>query len=279
MNQTKVSVVIPMYNCAETILQAIDSVYEQTWTGDIEIIVVNDGSTDNSRAVVESYIKFNKRVNIVLINQANAGVSSARNKGIKSSIGEWICLLDADDVWLPNKLDRQLHILEAHPEIDFLGTARNGEIFDRIGVRILDTLNKISAKELLFRFVFVTPTVIFRRSILSDIGYFDETQKYAEEGNYFIRITHHYTSYLLNESLVITGGGKNHFGDSGLSSNLWGMEKGELKNIRLAYRMKIIHFTEYLFFNLFSILKYIRRVYIVKVRTWKRNFSFFNFQR
>jgi glycosyltransferase involved in cell wall biosynthesis len=263
-----------MYNCAKTIIQAIDSVYAQTWTGDIEIIVVNDGSIDNSRAVVESYIEGNHRDNIVLLNQSNAGVSSARNEGMKRCIGDWICLLDADDVWLPNKLERQLQILEEHPEIDFLGTARNGELFGRVGIRVLETLNKISASELLFRFVFVTPTVIFRRSILSGIGYFDENQKYAEEGNYFIRIAHKYNSYLLNESLVITGGGKSHFGDSGLSSNLLGMEKGELKNIKLAYQMKIIKFEQYVFFVLYSILKYIRRVYIVKIRRRKRIFSF-----
>ncbi|MNH90300.1 hypothetical protein D3C73_428360 [compost metagenome] len=116
---------------------------------------------------------------------------------------------------------------------------------------------------MLFKFVFVTPTVIFRREIIDRVGYFDESQRFAEEGNYFIRVANACNCYLLNESLVITGGGKHDFGESGLSSNLWEMEKGELKNIRMAFRIGVINIAEFLFFNVFSFLKYGRRVLIV----------------
>ncbi|MEN5058248.1 glycosyltransferase family 2 protein [Sphingobacterium kitahiroshimense] len=269
MNNVKVSVVIPMYNAAETIIGVLNSVYSQTWKKNLEIIIVNDGSTDNSKQLVESYILQHDEIQIELLHQDNSGVSRARNEGMRRCTGDWICLLDSDDIWLPNKLERQLQVLFENPKIDFLGTTRNDERFDRIGFRSLDNLSRISAKDLLFKFVFVTPTVIFRRLILEDIGYFDETQRYAEEGNYFIRIADKYTCYLLNESLVITGGRKHHFGESGLSSNLWAMEKGELKNIRLAYSMDIIDVAKYGLFSLFSILKYIRRVWIVKVRSKK----------
>ncbi|CDT01414.1 hypothetical protein SF1_01500 [Sphingobacterium faecium NBRC 15299] len=267
MNNVQVSVVIPMYNASGSIIGVLDSVYEQTWKENLEIIIVNDGSTDNSKQLVESYILEHKDLQIVLVSQENSGVSRARNEGMKRCKGDWICLLDSDDIWLPNKLERQLQVLFENPKIDFLGTTRNDERFDRIGFRRLDNLSKISAKDLLFKFVFVTPTVIFRRLILEDIGYFDETQRFAEEGNYFIRIAHKYNCFLLNESLVITGGGKHHFGSSGLSSNLWGMEKGELKNIGLAHSMGIIPIAQYIFFTIFSIVKYCRRVLIVVARS------------
>ena len=251
-----------MYNAEKSILQSLDSIYTQTWRGDIEIIVVNDGSKDNSKALVEAYIQDNSRDNILLVDQENAGVSRARNEGMRRCTGDWICLLDSDDTWLPNKLERQLEVLK-DSSIDFLGTTRNGEHFSRLAFRSLGKINHISAKELLFKFIFVTPTVIFRREIIDRVGYFDENQRFAEEGNYFIRVANACNCYLLNESLVITGGGKHDFGESGLSSNLWEMEKGELKNIRMAFRIGIINIAEYLFFNVFSFLKYGRRVLIV----------------
>ncbi|WP_411972636.1 glycosyltransferase family 2 protein [Sphingobacterium sp. Lzh-3] len=258
----KISVVIPMYNAEKSILQSLDSIYTQTWRGDLEIIVVNDGSKDNSKALVEAYIRDNSRDNILLVDQENAGVSRARNEGMRRCTGDWICLLDSDDTWLPNKLERQLEVLK-DSSIDFLGTTRNGEYFSQLAFRRLDKINHISAKELLFKFVFVTPTVIFRREIIDRVGYFDESQRFAEEGNYFIRVANACNCYLLNESLVITGGGKHDFGESGLSSNLWEMEKGELKNIRMAFRIGVINIAEFLFFNVFSFLKYGRRVLIV----------------
>ena len=116
------------------------------------------------------------------------------------------------------------------------------------------------------KFIFVIPTVIFRKKIISDVGYFDEAQKYAEEGNYFLRIAQKYNCFLLNESLVITGNGKPHFGHSGLSGNLKEMEKGELKNLEYALKLEIISYFEYSCLVVFSILKYFRRIVIVKTR-------------
>ena len=125
---------------------------------------------------------------------------------------------------------------------------------------------KISPKLLLVKFIFVVPTIIFKKEIISTIGYFDETQKYAEEGNYFIRIAQKFNCFLLNESLVITGGGKDHFGHSGLSGNLKEMEKGELRNMKYAYKLGIVNFFEYIVLVIFSILKFVRRLIIVKLR-------------
>lgn len=263
-----VSIVVPMYNAEKTIENTINSIFCQSYSN-YEVIVVNDGSTDNSLQVLNKLLNKEERSqNFIIIDQNNNGVSVARNLGIKASCGEFIAFLDSDDEWLSNKLERQINILLDNPNIDFLGCNRNEEHLTKVLWKKFDILTKISAKFLLIKFVFVVPTIIFKRSIVLDLGYFDENQRYAEEGNYFIRISNKYNCYLLNESLVVTGGGKAHFGASGLSGNLKEMEKGELKNITYAYKLGVVNFGLYLALNVFSILKYIRRILIVKSRKY-----------
>jgi len=260
-----VSVIIPMYNARNTILRALNSVINQTYEVVLEILVIDDGSKDNSSKIVADFISNNHgNIEIKLIHKQNGGVSSARNFGLQRARGNWIALLDSDDEWLPNKLHRQFEEIDRNGDIDFIATTRNGERINSILWKKLSNLSKITVKNLLIRFVFVVPTVLFKRSILEEVGYFDERLKYAEEGNYFIRIASKFNCYLLNESLVITGGGKAHFGESGLSGNIKEMEKGELRNMRYAYDSKLINLIEYLFVVTFSLLKYFRRVLIVK---------------
>ncbi len=254
-----------MYNSSKTILRTLNSIKKQTILP-YEVIIIDDGSLDESSTIVEDFISNNSTLNIQLVKKTNGGVSTARNAGIKLAKGDWIALLDSDDEWLINKLERQIQVLSENPEIDFLGTNRNGEYFDKILWKKLSVLTRISPKLLMIKFIFVVPTVIFKKEIISDVGYFDETQKYAEEGNYFIRIAQKYNCFLLNESLVLTGDGKAHFGHSGLSGNLKEMEKGELKNLKDALNLKIINVLEYSCLVVFSILKYFRRIVIVKTR-------------
>ena len=264
----KISVVIPMYNSNKTIFSTLNSIKKQTVLP-FEVIIIDDGSIDESTTIVENFIFNNPILNIQLVKKENGGVSSARNTGIKLAKGDWIALLDSDDEWLPNKLERQIQVISENPTIDFLGTNRNGEYFDKILWKRMSSLTRISPKLLMVKFIFVVPTVIFQQRIISVIGYFDESQKYAEEGNYFIRIAHKYNCFLLNESLVITGGGKAHFGHSGLSGNVKEMEKGELKNLKDVLSLKIINTFEYCCLSCFSILKYFRRILILKKRKVK----------
>ena len=264
LSKKTVSVVIPMYNSSGTIQTTLDSVKKQSYN-DFEIIIVDDGSTDHCASLVEAYIIENPELKINLIKKSNGGVSTARNMGIKNSNGKYIAFLDSDDEWLPGKLERQIEILKQHPEIDFLGTTRNDEHFDKVLWKRFGLLTKIGPKLLLVKFIFVVPTIIFKSEMIDSIGYFDESQKYAEEGNYFIRICNQFNCYLLNESLVVTGGGKAHFGASGLSGNIKEMEKGELKNMKYAYGLGIINIVEYYLLVMFSLLKYLRRVLIVKI--------------
>ncbi|MHC4551325.1 MAG: glycosyltransferase family 2 protein [Planctomycetota bacterium] len=107
----RVSVIIPTYNRTDYICEAVDSVLSQTYR-DIEVIVVDDGSTDRTQQVLESYGD-----QIVVCRQVNAGVSAARNKGIELASGEWLAFLDSDDRWMAEKLQRQMDFIDRHPEI------------------------------------------------------------------------------------------------------------------------------------------------------------------
>ena len=175
-------------------------------------------------------------------------------------------MLDSDDEWLPEKIEKQIALFEKDNNIDLLGTNRNNEHFKSFLGFKFNYLTRISSKLLLLKTFLVTPSVIFKKKVLLNTGFFDEKQKFAEEGDYWIRICNKNNCYLVNESLVITGGGKPNFGFSGLSSNLYKMEKGELKNIKTALNLKIINIFEYFFLVIYSIAKFIRRLIIVKIR-------------
>jgi glycosyltransferase involved in cell wall biosynthesis len=265
VNKPLVSVVIPMYNSAKTIINTLSSVEQQTYRN-FEIIVVDDGSIDGCSRLVEEFAALRPHLSLLLLKKANGGVSTARNAGMKVSKGDYIALLDADDEWLPQKLTVQLAILRDNPEIDFLASTRNNEHVSRFFFKKFDYLTTISSRLLLYKTFLVTPTTIFKRQIIEVTGLFDETQRFAEEGDYWIRVCKDHRCVLQNESLVITGGGKPDFGFSGLSSNLKQMEIGELKNLRAGLRLKIIGKIEFAFLVLYSVLKYFRRILIVKLR-------------
>lgn len=112
----KFSVIIPVFNKADTISSSLDSIFAQT-NQDFEIVVVNDGSTDNIQQVLAKY----KR--LVVINQENAGVSAARNSGIHQAKGEFLCFLDADDIYFPNHLEILAGLIDKYPDCGFFCTS------------------------------------------------------------------------------------------------------------------------------------------------------------
>jgi glycosyltransferase involved in cell wall biosynthesis len=114
------SVIIPLYNKEKYIVKAIQSVLDQTYS-QFELIIVNDGSTDNSLNVVQPYLNQDKRIR--LINQRNSGVSTARNNGVKVSGFNFIAFLDADDWWHPDFLKSMKTLIEEFPEAGIYGSA------------------------------------------------------------------------------------------------------------------------------------------------------------
>lgn len=186
----KVSVIIPAYNAEAFISETIDSALAQTYQ-DLEIIVVDDGSTDNTRRVLQQYGD-----QIRYVYQRNSGVSMARNTGISIATGEYIALLDHDDVWLPEKLEKQVKILDADPDIalvysdtylmDFNGTLL-GRGFDG------DQPHRGRVLPELFLNNFVPClTAVIRKQVLDKVGLFRPDLHVVEEYELFLRIAELY---------------------------------------------------------------------------------------
>ena len=254
-----VSVIIPIYNSENTIISALNSVKVQTLgIKEFEIIVINDGTTDNSQSLVEEYIEQNPEMNFQLLNQVNKGVSSARNSGLKIAKGEYIALLDADDEWMPEKTEKQIsYFKNTSLNIDFLATKGNDkEILYPYSIG-KNNLAEITFRKLLLRNEILAPTVMFKRKVLENTGFFDDNQRHAEDVNYWMRTSLKNKMYILNESLVFVGGGKRTFGVSGLSSNLSAMEKGFIKNLKEMYLLKNINSIQYLSLRFFYKAKYL----------------------
>lgn len=255
----KISIVIPVYNSSQTIAKCLESVISQTFK-DYEVILIDDGSTDDSYEIVEKFINGHNVTNFTIVRQDNSGVSMARNLGIRKASGEYIAFLDSDDLWRVDKLTDQIDAFESDKNIDFLGTARNGKLFNfKAG-----GLKKISVRSLVYKMSFFTSTVVFKREIVEKVGFFKEDMRYSEDADFFIRIASSYNCYILNKDLVLTGEGIPHFKRSGLSSNLVAMEKGELRNLREAYKKGYISYQTHILSTIFSILKFVRRYIIVK---------------
>ena len=259
-NTLLISVIIPMYNAAKTIVRALDSVKAQTADYDYQVIVVNDGSKDDGAEIVEDYISSNSENNfdVLLINQSNGGVSKARNAGLKLAKGDYIAFLDSDDYWVDGKIAKQLSIFEKFSNIDFICGLRNNDTV-KFPYTVDNELIEITTKKLLFRVIGQTSTAIFKRKVLDNTGYFDEKQKYSEDANFWLRVSIKNKMFLINDVLVRTD---NDYGQKGLSSNLAEMENGVTKNVKEMRDIKAINKLEYLFFRAFSKAKYLRRKYI-----------------
>lgn len=261
-----ISVIIPVYNAEKSIEKSLISIKNQTWNGDFEILIVNDGSTDKSVEIIQNYQQQNPDQNITLIHQKNGGVSLARNTAMKIANGKFIAFLDSDDEWLPQKTEKQIQFFEdKNLKIDFLTSLWNEEKISFPYSADENKLVEISLIKLLLKITGQTSTAIFRREILENTGFFDETQRYSEDANYWMRISEKNKMFLLPEKLVIAGNGKKSFGNSGLSANLLEMEKGIQKNIREMYQTNRINLPEYLFYFVISKLKYWVRPFRAKL--------------
>jgi glycosyltransferase involved in cell wall biosynthesis len=261
-----ISVIIPMYNSADTTIRAVNSVLNQTYQEcNYEILVVNDGSTDNSLQIMKDYQEKKGLRNLQIIDKPNGGPATARNAGLRVATGEYLCLLDSDDEWLPEKIKTQIQILEVHPEIDFLGCDLVGRGMKILGKKIKQ-LHKTTVLQLLIKHFPQTSTVIFKYHILNEVGYFDERKDrayYAEDNLYFIKICAKKNIFFSPEELVIYGYGKHPFASKGLGANLKEMAKGENRNLHYAYTNNLINIFQFYCLRIFHYLKYLRRLYIV----------------
>jgi len=185
----KVTVIIPTYNRADYVCEAIDSVLTQTFT-DYEIIVVDDGSTDNTADLLRPLAEQGL---IRYIFQENRGESAARNQGIAVASGEYIAFLDSDDLFLPTKLEKQVSYLDTHPDIALVHSwyAKFEDGGRDLGIRDTSRLNGwiYPAYLLDWSVLMVVPAVMVRSSVLEQVGGFDETIRWGPDLDMWRRIT------------------------------------------------------------------------------------------
>lgn len=199
----RVSVVIPTYNRADVVREAVASVLRQDYP-DIELIVVDDGSRDGTAAVVSG---FGPAVRYLW--QENRGVSAARNRGVAASTGDLIAFLDSDDLWLPPKVSAQVAYFEAYEDAQACHT---DEIWIRLGMRVNERL--IHRKQGGWQFLASLPrclispsAIMLRRSLWDRLGGFDESLPACEDYDLWLRLTAVVPVGFLPERLVIKRGG------------------------------------------------------------------------
>ena len=158
-----------------------------------------------------------------------------------------------------------IYLEDINLQIDFITSLWNDEkIIFPYKINGENNLVEITLKKLMLKITGQTSTALFKRNVLDNTGFFDENQRYAEDANYWMRISEHNSMYLLPEKLVIAGNGKRGFGISGLSANLPEMEKGIQKNILEMYQSQRISYFQYVFYFVISKLKYWVRPFRVK---------------
>jgi glycosyltransferase involved in cell wall biosynthesis len=221
-----VSAVIPTHNRRRELSAAIASALRQTRPLH-ELIVVDDGSADGSWEELQALGGGSDGTRIIVHGQPNAGPGAARNAGVRLASGEFIAFLDDDDVWHEEKTARQLALFEAQPELALVGCVIEGmDVF--AGRRVIP----IGVDQLLFRNYFLTPGVMVRRGALAATGGFAEDMRRCEDYDLWLRIATSHRCALLNEVLMVCGGGKRTFGWSGLSGDLLKMLSAEREVFR-----------------------------------------------
>nr|WP_298122800.1 glycosyltransferase [uncultured Pseudoxanthomonas sp.] len=198
----EVSVIIPTYNRRDLLPRAIDSVLAQTRSID-EIIVVDDGSTDGTADMLQA--RYGERVKHVW--QSNAGVSAARNHGLRLARGRYLALLDSDDEWLPEKTALQVAFLESRPDFGMVvcdveridGDYRHIDVFHRRDVIREDGW---ALRWLLHNPALIPASVMLRRQVVDQLGGFDETLRTAEDLEFHLRVARHWPIGVVEQALV-----------------------------------------------------------------------------
>ena len=235
----KVSIVTPLFNSSPYIEKTLDSVLAQT-EGNWESILVDDGSTDNTPQKIEPYLKDRR---FAYIRQDNKGIAGARNTGIRAAVGEWVCLLDHDDRWMPTKLERQL-AFASEQKLDLLGTdavvikADTRTLYSR--TRFSNFLEKLRGSlddasidlfELLIQGNFLcSSSVMIRKSFFDRLGLLDEAAAPADDYEMWLRCMPEAKIGFLDEPLI-----EYHLHEHNYSRNRFMMAEKEIYALKKTY--------------------------------------------
>jgi glycosyltransferase involved in cell wall biosynthesis len=200
----RVSVVMPTYNRGYIVAEALKSVLSQTYQ-EFEILVIDDGSTDDTAEIVEGLS--DSRIRYIRL-EKNVGVAAATNKGLREANGEFISFLDSDDLWKPNKLEWNVTYLDSHPEIQAVFSDLekfDGDTYCSSFMRTTPFFSKLLATEsypegiaLPQRFMYLcllqevpvkTPTVTIRREAVQQTGEFNEASPSGQDWEFFLRLS------------------------------------------------------------------------------------------
>jgi GT2 family glycosyltransferase len=219
-----VSVIIPTFNRAHKIARAVASVLYQTFT-DHEVLVVDDGSEDATAEVLKP---FRSRIKCIH-HSKNRGVSAARNTGITESHSPLIAFLDSDDYWLPGKLAAQVSFFSEHPAAV---ACQAEELWIRRGVRVNPMKKHLKPSGEIFepslKLCVVSPSaVVVKRTLLEDVGVFDEDFPVCEDYDLWLRISWKYPIWLIPEPLIIKEGGA----PDQLSRSIEGIDRYRIRSI------------------------------------------------
>jgi len=208
----KISVVIPAYNSAAFIADAVRSILNQSQPVD-EIVIVDDGSTDDTQTVVESLLG-----PIVYIKQPNQGPSTAGNTGIDAAKNDWIAFLDADDQWTPQKIERQLNVLQNYPELvlvagDMAEIDNSNRIITESVLNKHNLLSKFQAlenrpipnalAELVTKNFIPTGTALVKKSVLIEAGCFNPNIRFGEDLECWAKIAAKHPIACMSEILML----------------------------------------------------------------------------
>lgn len=201
MENPTVSVILPVYNCAEFIGEAIRSAREQTYE-DFEVIAVDDGSTDETAEVLEELARSWPKLR--WIRAEHRGLAAARNQAIREMRGKWIALLDADDIWFPEKLRRCMDFLQAHPGLSIVYTPMAPVGLD--GAPLAGHTKPCRSgwiTEALFHSIFVhDPAVVFHKRVIETCGGFEESLPVSVGHEFWLRVSTRFEFGLIDEPLA-----------------------------------------------------------------------------
>lgn len=264
LKKASVSVVIPCFNCSETVERALESVNKQTLKP-LEVLIVNDCSSDNSLVFIESLkSKYQDGwIKIVGLHE-NVGPADARNSAWAIAKGDYIAFLDADDSWHPKKIELQYSWMLEHQDVMLTGhdcDTVNSHDEEQIQIKILEPV-LVSKLRILTSNRFPTRTVMLKNSIQER---FEPGQRYSEDYLLWLKIIlNNHKAYRFSNVLAFRY--KEEFGAGGLSQNLWVMEKHDLQNGYHLYNEKLINVWILFGFSIYSLLKFVRKFLIVMFR-------------
>ena len=262
-----ISVIIPVYNSEKTIMRTIDSVMNQTLLP-LEVIIVDDCSTNSqNRDLLIALSNKYERVKIIFLNK-NSGPATARNSAWNIAKGKYIAFLDSDDVWHPKKLEIQYKFLEKNKDVYFLWHHKKiikyKQINEFYNTVVNNSINSIliNPKKLLFKHYTsgATSSVMLRNNVKYR---FLDRKKYSEDYLLWLEILFNHQGVLLDTDLAASF--KADYGEAGLSSSLWKLEKGELETFKILQNKGYIDIFLRSLASIFSLCKYVRRYFITKI--------------